>query len=118
MAVASAQRTRDSLVRLAHRGLGVSEFSLAAARVLSRAVAFDGVCVMTMDPATLLPTGHVIENGLPDDTTPRLAEIELLEPDVNKFTALARAGAPAASLGETTGGTSTGASVIASDLGG
>jgi hypothetical protein len=42
MAVASAQRTRDSLVRLAHRGLGVSEFSLAAARVLSRAVAFDG----------------------------------------------------------------------------
>ncbi|HEX2507404.1 MAG TPA: hypothetical protein VHK23_03705, partial [Miltoncostaeaceae bacterium] len=67
---------------------------------------------------TLLPTGHVIENGLPDDTTPRLAEIELLEPDVNKFTALARAGAPAASLGETTGGTSTGASVIASDLGG
>jgi DNA-binding NarL/FixJ family response regulator len=104
MATVSPQRTREDLVRLAHRGLGVREFSLAAARALRRVVAFDGVCVMTMDPATLLPTGHVIVNGLPDDVTVRLAEIELREPDFNKFVELARGDVPAASLSAATGG--------------
>jgi hypothetical protein len=59
---------RSEIGRLAHRGLGVRDFSLAAARTLRRAVWFDGVCVVTLDPATLLPTGHVIENGLPRGT--------------------------------------------------
>lgn len=104
MAVASQERSRSDLVRLVHHGLGVRDFSMAAARILRRAVPFDGVCVMTMDPATLLPTGHVIENGLPDETTPRLAEIELQEPDFNKFTELARRRPPVASLSEATGG--------------
>jgi hypothetical protein len=104
MATVSPQRTREDLVRLAHRGLGVREFSLAAARALRRVVAFDGVCVMTMDPATLLPTGHVIVNGLPDDVTVRLAEIELREPDFDKFVDLARGDVPAASLSAATGG--------------
>ena len=104
MAVVSPEHTRDEITRLAHRGTGVREFSLAAARIRRGAVRFDGVCVMTMDPATLLPTGHVIENGLPDDTTPRLAEIELQETDFNKFTDLARARTPAAALSAATGG--------------
>jgi hypothetical protein len=104
MAVVSPEHTRDEITRLAHRGTGVREFSLAAARILRGAVRFDGVCVMTMDPATLLPTGHVIENGLPDDTTPRLAEIEPQETDFNKFTDLARARTQAAALSAATGG--------------
>ena len=62
-----------------HRGHGVREFALGAARILRRAVPFDGVCVLTLDPATLLPTGEVIENGLPADATPRLTEIEIGE---------------------------------------
>jgi hypothetical protein len=33
--------------------------------VLARAVPFDGVCVLTMDPTTHLPTGEIVENGLP-----------------------------------------------------
>src|SRR4051794_26009723 len=66
VAVPSPQHTRDAIVRLSHGGLGVREFSLGAARIVSRVVPFDGVCVMTMDPATQLPTGHVIENGLPE----------------------------------------------------
>ena len=41
------------------------DFALGAARILARAVAFEGVCVLTMDPATLVPTGQVVENGLP-----------------------------------------------------
>src|SRR5215207_3786872 len=31
-------------------------FSIGAARILARAVPFEGVCVLPMDPATLVPT--------------------------------------------------------------
>jgi hypothetical protein len=66
MPVASApERLRDDLVRLVHRGADVRGFALGAARILARAVPFEGVCVLTMDPATLVPTGEVVENGLP-----------------------------------------------------
>ena len=64
MAVVSPERLRGDLARLVHRGADVSEFSTGAARVLARAVPFDGVCVLTLDPATLLPTGEVVQNGL------------------------------------------------------
>jgi hypothetical protein len=97
-------RVRQDIVALVHRGLGVRDFSLAAARVLRRAVPFDGVCVVTIDPATLLPTGEVTENGLPPSATARLTEIEVAEADVNKFAQLARSPEPAASLSEATGG--------------
>ena len=53
MAIASPERLRDDLVRLVHRGAGVPEFTRDAARILARAVPFDGVCMLTMDPATL-----------------------------------------------------------------
>jgi DNA-binding CsgD family transcriptional regulator len=103
-AVTSVPAVRAELTRLLHRGLGVREFSLAAARAIRRAVPFDGVCVLTMDPATLLPTGEVVENGLPASTVPRMTQIELGEPDYNKFADLSRRRRPAASLSEATGG--------------
>jgi DNA-binding CsgD family transcriptional regulator len=84
--------------------MGIREFSLAASRALRRTVPFDGVCLLTFDPASLLPTGEVIENGLPADVVPRLTEIEIGEPDYNKFAYLARAGKPAASLSAATEG--------------
>ena len=59
---------------------------------------------MTIDPATLLPTGEYVENGLPAAMVPRLTEIELREPDVNKFAALNRGAAAAASLSGVTRG--------------
>ena len=95
---------RGDIVRLAHRGLGVAEFSLAAARALRRAVPFDGVCVATMDPATLLVTGHTIENGLPDSVSRATRRSRSPSTDFNKFTDLARAPRPAASLSAATGG--------------
>jgi len=97
-------RVAREIVRLVHLGLDVPDFSMSAARVLGRVVPFDGVCVLTIDPATLLPTGEVVENGLPHKAMARLAEIEVREADVNKFTALARAPRPAASLSESTRG--------------
>ena len=99
-----AERVRDALIHLVHRGLGVREFALDAARILRREVPFDGVCVLTLDPATLLPTGEVMENGLPPDATPRLTELEFGEADFNKFDALARGPRSAATLSEATEG--------------
>jgi len=104
MAVASPERLRDDLVRLLHRGADVREYSLGAARVLARAVPFDGICVLTMDPATLVPTGEVVENGLPREATARMSEIEMRGRDVNAFGALAHAERHAATLSAATGG--------------
>src|SRR4051794_35027611 len=102
MAVGSKQALRDDIARLGHRGLGVRDFSVAAARALRRHVPYDGFCVLTMDPATLLPTGEVVENGLPPVATVRLTEIELAEPDFNKFNELARRPCPSAALSQAT----------------
>jgi DNA-binding CsgD family transcriptional regulator len=104
VAAISPERLRDDLTRLAHRDCDVREFSRAAAGTLHRAVEFDGFCLLTLDPATLLPTGEVVENGLPPAATSRLAKIEVAEEDFNKFGSLARAERPVASLSESTGG--------------
>jgi len=101
---ARRERVRRDIARLAHRGLGVPEFSRAATRVLVSAVPFDGTCLLTIDPATLLPTREIAENALPAAARVRLTEIELREPDFNKFAALTKARRPAASLSEATAG--------------
>jgi hypothetical protein len=82
----------------------VHDFSRAVTRTVTRAVPSDGTCLLTLDPATLLPTSEVVENGLPPAAMPRLTEIEQREPDFNKFVALARSPQPAASLSEATAG--------------
>jgi DNA-binding CsgD family transcriptional regulator len=104
MAGDSTSQLRDAVVSLAHRNYDVREFSLGAARIMRRAVGFDGVCVLTLDPATLLPTGEVVENGLPPAATERMAEIEVGPTDFNKFAALAQATSNTARLSQATGG--------------
>ena len=94
----------DELVQLANRGRGVREFSLGATKILAGLVPFDGVSVLTMDPATSLATSAFVQNGLRAEAALRIAEIEYGESDVNTFDALARSGRIAASLSETTGG--------------
>jgi hypothetical protein len=98
------ERLRGDLVRLAHGGAGVRDFALGAARILARAVPFDGVCLLTLDPATRLPTREVVENGLPAATARRMAEIEIGGNDINNFDALARSERRAATLSQATGG--------------
>jgi DNA-binding NarL/FixJ family response regulator len=98
-------RVRADIARLADRNLSVSDYSRAATRALRRAVPFDGACVLTFDPATLLPTGEVLaDDVLPPAAMARLVEIELGEPDYNKFATLARSGTRAASLSAATRG--------------
>jgi DNA-binding CsgD family transcriptional regulator len=104
VAASARKRVRGDVVRLVHRNLGVQDFSRAVTRILGRAVPFDGICLLTMDPATLLPTGEIVEDGLPAAAMIRLTEIELREPDFNKFTALTRAHQPTASLSGATAG--------------
>ena len=104
MTVTSPERLRGDLKSLLHRSGGVRDFSLGAGRVLARAVPFDGICVVTMDPATLLPTGEVVENALPPAATARMAEIEIGGEDFNTFRTLGSSGELAASLSEATSG--------------
>jgi DNA-binding CsgD family transcriptional regulator len=101
---AAYARVRDDIVRLAHRGLSVPEFSRAVGDAVGRAVPAEGTCLMTLDPATMLPTAEFVENGLPAAEMLRMVEIEVRAPDLNKWTRLARAGHPAASLSAVTAG--------------
>ena len=80
------------------------EFSLAAARAIRQAVSFDGLCMLTFDPATMLQTGHVVENALPEAAMPRMTEIEVAEDDFNKFVDLAQTNRRSASLYAATDG--------------
>ncbi len=101
---AAHARVRDDIVRLVHRGLPVPEFSRAVGEALDRAVPAEGTCLMTTDPATMLPTAEFVENGLPAAEMLRLVEIEVREPDFNKWVQLAHADRPAASLSDVTAG--------------
>ncbi len=103
-ATSTRRRARDDVVRLTHRGLSLEEYASQATTAVRRAVPADGVCLLTLDPATLLPTGEFVEDGLPAAVMPRLGQIEQREQDVNKFVTLARQPIPAASLSEATEG--------------
>ncbi len=104
MVSATYEHVRDDIVRLVHRGLPVPDFARAVGSALVRVVPAEGTCLMTLDPATMLPTAEFVENGLPAAEMLRLVEIEVREPDFNKWTQLARAGHPAASLSGVTAG--------------
>ncbi|WP_021596548.1 helix-turn-helix transcriptional regulator [Actinomadura welshii] len=101
---AAHARVRDEIVRLVHRGLPVPEFARAVGDALARAVPAEGTCLMTTDPATMLPTAEFVENGLPAAELLRLVEIEVREPDFNTWARLARAARPAGSLSDATAG--------------
>jgi DNA-binding CsgD family transcriptional regulator len=100
----SPARVREDLVRLVHRGADVRGFALGAARILARAVPFEGVFMATMDPSTLVPTGTVAENVPPPATHLRLKEIEFGGQDFNSLLSLALSERHAATLSQATGG--------------
>jgi DNA-binding NarL/FixJ family response regulator len=95
---------RREILRLAHAGLDLNEFGRRAANALRRAIPFDGVAVVAFDPATALPIGEWVDNALVGAAGARLLDIELNEPDVNKFSELAASRRPAASMSGATGG--------------
>ncbi len=104
MAAPGLDRARDDVVRLVHRPAGVHRLAQGVMRVLERVIGFDGGFLVTVDPATLLPTGVGFGDGAEPDLLPRLIEIELCEPDFNKFSTMVRQGRRAASLIDATQG--------------
>jgi DNA-binding CsgD family transcriptional regulator len=103
MAALSGRSSRQQFVRLLHRGLDLAAFFEAADRLLAGRVPFDSSCWLSLDPATLLPTGHFTRE-VEGDHVMELAANEFLEDDVNKFAALARARPTVATLWEATRG--------------
>lgn len=103
-APAAHARVRDDIVRLGHRGLPVPDFARAVGDALGRAVPAEGTCLMTTDPATMLPTAEFVENGLPAAELLQLVEIEAREPNFNTWVQFANAARPAGSLSKATAG--------------
>lgn len=91
------------IAQLVTRSLPLADFFAEADRILRTLVAYDAPCWMSCDPSTLLPTAH---HAAGSDAVHLLdvARDEFLEDDVNRFTDLARARLPAASLRQATGG--------------
>jgi DNA-binding CsgD family transcriptional regulator len=65
---------------------------------------YDAWCGLTLDPASILPTGGAHEHGVPAAYLPRLVEIETRAEDALALPALARAPAVVTTLFDATGG--------------
>jgi DNA-binding CsgD family transcriptional regulator len=94
---------RRRFIRLIHRKLDLEAFFEEVDRALARLIGFDSSCWLSLDPSTLLPTGHFTRE-VASDHLMELAANEFLEDDVNKFADLARAGRPVGVLSQATHG--------------
>ncbi len=99
----AAQRTERAIIHLGHAGLDSHTFRVEALRRLRKIVPVDAIFCATVDPATLLFTGSMVEE-IPESITPAFLTNEFLQDDVNKFVHLARAGRPVQGLYEATRG--------------
>ena len=99
----TAERSRRDIIRLSHAGLDSRALRLAVLGRLRTVMPIDAFWCATVDPATLLFTGSLIE-GIPEAATPAFLANEFLHDDANKFAQLA-GGVPAVrSLHDATGG--------------
>jgi hypothetical protein len=96
------ERVLEDVARLSEARLELAPFIDEAERLLARAVAHDGACWHTMDPATLIETSFRTFDLPP--LHERMADLEYLRDDYNKFNALARARRHSGVLSEATAG--------------
>ena len=99
-----ARRARDRLLELSRRGLPAPELFDRLGTVLRQVVPFDASGWMTTDPATGLFTGIGGVTGMPLQAAQVFVENEITEPDLHKFTDLARARHPVALLADASRG--------------
>lgn len=97
-----SERTEREIVRLCHAGLNSRTLRQALLKQLRKITTIHSFWAATVDPATVLFTGSVVD-GIPESATPLFLRNEFLRDDVNKFVALAR-GAPVRSLYMATAG--------------
>jgi DNA-binding CsgD family transcriptional regulator len=100
---AAARRAEQDIIRLCHAGLDSRALRVEALRRLRKVIPADAVFFATVDPATLLFTGSLVEE-IPEYATPVFLANEFMQDDVNKFVALARADKPVQGLYEATNG--------------
>jgi DNA-binding CsgD family transcriptional regulator len=90
-------RIQREIVQLCYAGYDARALRIAVFRRLRTLIPFDACWCTTADPATLLPTGAVMED-LPTLLIPALLANEYRVDDVNKFAHLARSRRPVNSL--------------------
>lgn len=103
MGITSFTTARDRLVGAVDRELTGEEACVIIVDALGLVAPAHAVAVMTTDPDTNLPAGGVVRGFEPTDCVP-FWDNELLDPDFNKFNALARSIDPVATLADATDG--------------
>src|SRR5579859_7686489 len=97
----SAERVRREIIRLCHTGLDSRTLRVEIIKQLRKVIPIDVFFFTTVDPATLLFTGAVVDEILAR-VTPQFIENEFLHDDVNKFSWLARSPIPVSGLVQAT----------------
>lgn len=104
MPTATADRALAAVQHACRTAVGPVGVERAVAAALAKAVPYDAWCGLTLDPASVLPTGGYHKDGVPEAYLPRLVEIETRADDVLALPAIARAPGVASTLASATGG--------------
>jgi DNA-binding CsgD family transcriptional regulator len=99
----TAERSRRDIIRFSHAGLDSRALRQSVLGRLRKVIPIDAFWCATVDPATLLFTGSLIE-GVPESVTPAFLANEFLHDDANKFARLAGGDPAVRSLHDATGG--------------
>jgi DNA-binding CsgD family transcriptional regulator len=90
--------------RACHDTSGAVAIECAVTERLHHAVPFDAWCALTIDPASVLPTGGFHDYGVPAPLLPRLVQIEAHADDPLALPTLTRGGARVHTLSRVTAG--------------
>ncbi len=103
----SAERglaARRELGWLCGQGIGWAALADEASAVISRVVPYERFCFHRVDPETLLLTGSMARNLGPPSSYRQVIQNEYEQDDVNKWSSLATAAVPVASIVDATAG--------------
>src|SRR5436305_15096507 len=103
MTAPEADRAIAAVRRACRTGSGPVGVERAVAAALETALPYDAWCGLTLDPASILPTGGFHEDGVPAAYLPRLVELETRGEDALALPTLARAPTTVTTLLEATG---------------
>lgn len=98
----SAERLDQEIGRRCTEVEGAVAVECQVADVVHEAVPYDAWCALTVDPATLLPTGGFHEYGVQQSLLPRLAEIESANLDALSLPEMTRSSSRAMTLADAT----------------
>ncbi|TME12538.1 MAG: helix-turn-helix transcriptional regulator [Chloroflexi bacterium] len=98
-----AEQTRREIIRLCHAGLDSRTLRIEIVKRLRTVIPIDVSAFGTADPATLLPTGLVVDDILMR-ATPQFLENEFLQNDVNNFAQMAKSNTSVMNLVQATQG--------------